>query len=226
MESHSASVSRLRFSEFDRRDAIFDDVLSLHSYCKSIDMSSARTDQGENPKRLVFLAGFMGSGKSTIGPILANTLGFDFVDIDIAIEKRFGKSIVQVFAEDGEASFRTVEREILRELVERSECVISLGGGTLANEENLDLIRQNGVIVYLHLSPEGIFQRVRHKMHRPLLRAEDGTMLSVAELQEKIERLLKAREQYYEKAHVIVSTDEKRVGITVDEIVKRLRGKV
>ncbi|MBM4169457.1 MAG: shikimate kinase [Ignavibacteria bacterium] len=189
-------------------------------------MNSTRPDLAENPKRLVFLAGFMGSGKSTIGPILANTLGFDFVDIDVAIEKRVGKSIVQIFAEDGEASFRTVEREILKGLVNQTECVISLGGGTLANEENLDLLRQNGVIVYLHLTPQTIFQRVRHKMHRPLLRGEDGSMLSVAELQEKIERLLKAREQFYQRAHIIVSTDEKRVGITVDEIVKRLRGKI
>lgn len=189
-------------------------------------MNTTRSDQGENPKRLVFLAGFMGSGKSTIGPILANTLGFDFVDIDIALEQRFGKSIVQIFAEDGEAMFRAAEREILRGLVDKSECVISLGGGTIAYEENLDLVRQNGVIVYLHLSPEGVLQRVRHKTHRPLLRAEDGSMLSVTELQEKIERLLKAREKFYEKAHIIVSTDEKQVGMTVDEIVKRLRGKV
>jgi len=189
-------------------------------------MTSTIPDREPNPKRLIFLAGFMGSGKSTIGPILANTLGFDFVDIDKAIEERFGKSVVQIFAEDGETSFRMVEREILGGLVNRTECVVSLGGGTIANEENLELILHNGLIVYLHLSPEGIFNRVRHKMHRPLLRGEDGSMLPVDDLQEKIERLLKAREQFYQQAHIIISTDEKRVGITVDEIVKRLRGRV
>lgn len=181
-------------------------------------------EKGHSKRNLVYLAGFMGSGKSTIGPILANTLGFDFVDIDKFVELKAGKRIREIFTADGEQAFRAIERASLVDVAGRTDCVISLGGGTIANEENFQLIRESGVIVYLQLSPEEITQRVHHRTDRPLLTAADGTKLSPEEIQRRVGELLTKREEFYSRADVIIKADRKRVGATVDEIVRRLRG--
>jgi shikimate kinase len=175
-------------------------------------------------KKLVFLTGFMGSGKSTIGPILANTLGWDFVDIDKSIELKADRKIVDIFADGGEQKFRSIEQEALKDLLSRQECVVSLGGGTLANEENFEFIRQNGILVYLQLSPGTIVQRVERKTDRPLLKDPNGNPLRGEELQRRIDELLETRERYYSKADIIIPADAMKVGITVDAIVKKLRG--
>lgn len=177
-------------------------------------------------KSLIYLAGFMGSGKSTIGPILANTLGFEFVDIDKFVEKKADKRIVDIFSTDGEQAFRLIERSSLVEVAARDRCVVSLGGGTIANEENFQLIRESGIIVYLQLSSEEILQRVHHRTDRPLLTAADGSKLPPEEIQQRVQDLLRKREQFYGRADVVIQTDRKRVGVTVDEIVRRLRGLV
>jgi shikimate kinase len=175
-------------------------------------------------KSLVFLTGFMGSGKSTIGPILANTLGFKYIDVDTVIEQKANKRIVDIFSTEGEQAFRTLERNTLRELTELDHCVISLGGGTIANEENSQLVSQRGILVYLKLSPEEIIQRVHYKNDRPMLKDENGDTLSGPKLKERIFQLLAKREPFYGRADVIIVADNMRVGATVDEIVKQLRG--
>ncbi len=177
-------------------------------------------------KSLIYIAGFMGSGKSTIGPILANTLGFDFVDIDRFVEKKAQKRIVDIFASEGEQAFRDLEYVSLKEVAARDHCVVSLGGGTIANEENFRLIRKSGIIVYLQLSPEEILQRVHHRSDRPLLISTDGTKLPMEEIQHRVQDLLQRREQFYGRADVVIQTERKRVGATVDEIVGKLRGLV
>ena len=166
----------------------------------------------------------MGSGKSTIGPILANALGWDFIDIDKNIELKANEKIVDIFAAKGEQSFRNLEREALRDLVLRDECVVSLGGGTLTDEENFEFIRQNGVIVYLQLSPEKILERVKYRTDRPMLKDANGKPLEGVELQKRIDGLLEHRELYYSKADIIIPADSLKVGTTVDTIVERLRG--
>lgn len=176
--------------------------------------------------RLIFLTGFMGSGKSTIGPILANTIGFEFVDVDRLVEQKANARVVEIFEKQGEQRFREFEQEVLRELVHRSRHVISLGGGTIANEENFRLIRDNGLIVYLQLTPDEIYQRVHHRPDRPLLWDTEGRRLSPEELNQRIHQLFSAREQFYNRADVIVPSDRRRVGVTVDEIVRRLRGRL
>jgi shikimate kinase len=181
-------------------------------------------DKSNRKKSLVYLAGFMGSGKSTIGPILANTLGFEFVDIDKFVEQKAAKRIKEIFATEGERAFRGIERSSLVEVAGRHHCVVSLGGGTIANEENFQLIRESGVIVYLQLSPEEITQRVHHRTDRPLLTDADGNKLSPEEIQQRVGDLLGKREEFYSRADVIIRADRKRVGATVDEIVRRLRG--
>ena len=181
-------------------------------------------DRDLQKKSLIYLAGFMGSGKSTIGPILANTLGFEFVDIDKFVEKKAEKRIIDIFTLDGEQAFRTIEHASLKEVAARDHCVVSLGGGTIANEENFQLIRDSGIIVYLQLSPDEVLQRVHHRTDRPLLTGAGGVKLPTEEIQQRVQELLKKREQFYGRADVVIQTDRKRVGATVDEIVRRLRG--
>jgi shikimate kinase len=176
-------------------------------------------------KNLIYLTGFMGSGKSTIGPILANTLGFSFVDIDKEIEHETGKKITEIFSDLGEEFFREVERSILRQLSRREGCVIALGGGTITNDVNLEIVKTTGTLIYLKVNVEQIYRRLRYKTDRPLLRPPSGPQapLEESELRARILTLLEKREPFYTQADLIVTTDEQRVGITVDEIVSSLR---
>jgi shikimate kinase len=181
-------------------------------------------DSKVQKRNLVFLTGFMGSGKSTIGPILANALGWDFVDIDKNIERKANQKITDIFASNGEQRFRVLEHEALQELLAHSQCVVSLGGGTLTTAENFEFISQNGIIVYLQLSPDKILQRVQFRTDRPMLKGSDGRPLEGKELEQRIDGLLQVREQYYSKADIIIPADAIKVGATVDIIVDRLRG--
>jgi len=165
----------------------------------------------------------MGSGKSTIGPILANTLGFPFVDVDELIQERAGRSINAIFGDMGEQGFRSIEREVLKDIASMENGVVSLGGGTLTNEENFRLIHERGWIVYLRVSPEEAVRRLRSKADRPLLRDSGGHRLDEGALRQRIEELMKRREEFYNRADVIVTAEQKRIGITVDEIVRNLR---
>lgn len=179
------------------------------------------------PKRIVFLAGFMGSGKSTIGPELARSLNFDFVDIDDLIEENEGISIPEIFEKFGEQYFREIEKRVLNE-ISRSDknIVVALGGGTLTHEENRLLVRNGGILVYLKADPEKIFERVRSKQDRPMLLAADGSFLNDKELFAKVQSLLREREKYYLEANIIVSTSEQDVARSVEEIASKLRGKI
>ena len=173
-------------------------------------------------KNLIFLTGFMASGKSTIGPILANTLGFDFADIDKVIEERLGKSVKEIFQEDGEKYFREIEHGILEEMSLRKHCVISLGGGSVVDPANFNIVSNSGILVYLHSSPEHLLKRLQHKSDRPVLSDSEGQRLGKEKLRERVLQLYSAREPIYTRAHLTIDTEEKKVGITVDEIVKKL----
>ena len=173
-------------------------------------------------KNLIFLTGFMGSGKSTIGPILANTLGYGFADVDKVIEEHVGKTVREIFQEEGERFFRDVEHRVLAELSERDHCVISLGGGSVVDPGNFAVVKNSGILVYLQSSPEHLLKRLQHKADRPVLSDSEGERLDEGQLRERVLQLYAAREPIYSQAHLTVHTDEKRVGITVDEIVKKL----
>jgi shikimate kinase len=177
----------------------------------------------ENKKSLIFLTGFMGSGKSTIGPILANTLGYEYIDVDQFIEKKTQKEIVEIFRTEGEKAFRLLERNMLYELTKLDHSVISLGGGTIANEENCQIVSQNGILVYLKLSLEEIIQRVQYRNDRPMLKDAEGNPLQGQKLEKRISELLFTREPFYSRADVIIHADNMRVGVTVDEIMKSIR---
>jgi len=169
------------------------------------------------------LTGFMGSGKSTIGPILANTIGYNFVDLDLFIEQKKKRKIGDIFKEEGEKAFRELERVFLREVAGTPRSVISLGGGTITDQDSLNLVKESGVLVYLKVDPEYIYKRLRTKSDRPMLRTADGDLMDEEQLQVRIDELLTKRKGFYEQAHVIIHTDDKKIGNTIDELVKILR---
>jgi len=178
-------------------------------------------------KSLIFLTGFMGSGKSTIGPILAEKIGYDFIDLDELIENVEGQSIVDIFKEKGEIYFRNIERKILREMIFKlSKFVVALGGGTVTFENNLYLIKEIGILIYLKASPETLVQRIKFKMDRPLLLGPDGKILPEDILLERISTLLKIREPFYLQSDFYISTDEKDIKDTVEEILKKIEDKI
>ena len=157
----------------------------------------------------IILVGFMGSGKSSIGRSLHQNLGYELIDTDRAIEKQAGKTIPQIFAEDGENAFRSLETNLLRELVASkiSKHIISTGGGMVCTPENRELLRQLGFVVWLKCSTEEIFARTSKSNDRPLLQCEDPV--------QAIEHLLKERSPHYEKtAHLQIDT----TGLSLDEV--------
>ena len=161
----------------------------------------------------------MGSGKSTIGPILANTIGWDFFDLDRVIEKKTGKKIREIFEQDGEDFFRQIETESLKELSIRNKVIVSLGGGTIVSVENLKILKNTGKIIYLKMSMEAALGRLKYKRDRPALKnfAED---FSEKKLRDTIDNLMKLRTGYYEQADFTIDTDKTSVGKTVDKIVR------
>jgi shikimate kinase len=171
---------------------------------------------------IIYLNGFMASGKSTIGPILANTLGWDYVDLDKIIEEETGKSIVKIFEDEGEKYFRDKETEILNKISGSEKKIISLGGGTSVYNDNLQIIRKTGKIVYLKASPEVLFNRLRYKTDRPIFNKEreDG---SNENQKVKIFKLLEQRTPFYEQADIIINTDEYSLGQIIDLIAKFIR---
>lgn len=173
-------------------------------------------------KDLIFLTGFMASGKSTIGPILANTIGWEFLDLDKVIEQKVNKKIVDIFKDEGEEYFRKLESETLKELTKLSGYVISLGGGTIESEENLSQIKQNGILIYLETSPEAAYRRLRFKRDRPALLFNENEPTK-EEFLNRINTILNRRLKYYNQADLKMNTDNKPIGITVDKLVKILR---
>ena len=171
-------------------------------------------------KNVYFLTGFMASGKSTIGPILANTLGWDFYDLDEEIVKREGNKITEIFAEKGEQYFRNKETELLNEISQRKNLIFSLGGGTLVNEVNRKIIKSRGKLIYLKSSPEVAYKRLRFKRDRPVLLFEGEDEPTMEEYVKRINSLLDNRKKFYEEADFILDTDKERVGRTVDKIAK------
>jgi shikimate kinase len=149
--------------------------------------------------RNLALIGFMGTGKSSVGRLVAELLHFTFLDTDHVIEARAGKSINDIFQVDGEPAFRDLERRIVEELTHRDKTVISTGGGLPASQSNLDSLKAHALVVCLWASPETIFERVRGHNHRPLLIEADPL--------EKIRSLLKAREPYYRQADVLLNAE-------------------
>lgn len=174
-------------------------------------------------KDLIFLIGFMTAGKSTIGKILANTIGWNFIDLDQEIERIENKSVIKIFKENGESYFRNLETNTLKNLTENRNVVISLGGGTVENPENFQHIISKGIIIYLEISQQEAFRRLKFKRNRPVLYNDSNEEVSDVELMQRIKNIFERRLHIYNKAHIKLSTDKMKVGTTVDKLVKILQ---
>ena len=171
----------------------------------------------------IYLTGFMGSGKSTIGPILANTLGWSFYDLDVVIEQKEGKKISRIFDEKGEEYFRNLEKELLKELALKEDVVLALGGGTITNQENIDFLKKIGMIIYIKISAESAYKRLRFKSDRPILTRNGMNRLPKTEFVGKIEELISERNKYYEQADIIIDIENLQIGKTIDKILKAIK---
>ncbi|MBX2975496.1 MAG: shikimate kinase [Ignavibacteriaceae bacterium] len=170
----------------------------------------------------IFLTGFMGSGKSTLGQIIANTLGWNFLDLDKEIEKKVGKSITDIFRDEGESKFRSIESDVLKQTSKLEDSIIALGGGTFTTDENISIIKSLGKSIYIKSKPEDIYVRLRFKTNRPLFQGLDQRILSKEEALQKISFLMSAREPFYSKADIVFSVDNSNVGKVVDLLIKTI----
>ena len=162
--------------------------------------------------RNIVLVGFMGTGKSSAGKLVAKKLGREFVDADHEIEKRENCDIPTIFAEAGEPEFRRIESEIIRELSERENLVIAPGGGAITVPENMENLARNGVIICLSAKPEAILERVGRDRNRPLLRGPDRL--------ERIRELLATRAPLYDAIPLRVATDGLHTNQVAAEIIR------
>ena len=165
----------------------------------------------------VILTGFMGTGKSSLGKLLATKLGRPFVDIDKKIEAEQKLSIPKIFERFGEEHFRKLEKVAVKELSERRGLVIATGGGTIKDEENLRLLKNSGVLICLTTEPEEIFNRTARRGERPVLDGGGNERL------ETIKKLLAERKKFYDCADYQVDTTEWSPIQIIDEICKHLR---
>ena len=165
----------------------------------------------------VILTGFMGTGKTSLGKMLATRLGRPFVDIDKKIEDDAQMSIPKIFERYGEAHFRELERAAVQELSERRGLVIATGGGTVKDEENIRLLKNSGVMICLTTEPEEIFNRTMRRGERPVLDGGGNERL------ETIKRLLAERKPFYDRADYEVDTTTWSPIQIIDAICRYLR---
>tara|TARA_B100002019_G_scaffold81411_1_gene70288 strand:- start:203 stop:736 length:534 start_codon:yes stop_codon:yes gene_type:complete len=168
--------------------------------------------QTSNNKNL-YLIGFMGTGKSVVGQLAAKKLNLSFLDSDQEIEKKYGKSINQIFASLGENAFRKMEKEFIKSGHPKSNCLISCGGGLPIQDGMIDLLKSLGKVICLTASAESILERTSKNSTRPLLQTTDPLS--------KIKELLKKRLSKYNLADQIIATDDKSV-IEVTEIIEQI----
>ena len=161
------------------------------------------------------LIGFMGTGKTTVGRLVAEALHFEFLDTDELIQARTGKSINDIFAQDGEPAFRALEQQVIHELATKTRTVIATGGGLPTNLENLARLKSFALVVCLWSSPAKIWDRVKNQSHRPLLHDPNP--------QNKIRELLAARKPFYQQADVLVNTDLRNVREVVQQLVVQFK---
>ena len=149
-------------------------------------------------KKTVVMVGMMGAGKTAVGTALARLLGVAFLDSDEEITRAADRSIAEIFGRDGEAFFRARESEVLARLLRGTPCVLSTGGGAFLSEANRQMIHDTGVSVWLRADLELLWQRVRHKTTRPLLRTENP--------RETLRTIYEARVPVYSQAELVVDS--------------------
>ncbi|MEZ0323798.1 MAG: shikimate kinase [Hydrogenothermaceae bacterium] len=161
----------------------------------------------------IYLVGFMGSGKSTVGKLISQKLGYKFVDIDKEVEKQEDITIKEIFERFGEQYFRNVEKEKLKEFIDKSGYVVSTGGGLGADKEMMDLMKSSGIVIWIDASLDKILKRCQNDTDRPLLKLP----------YEKIKDLYEKRREVYKLANIYIHTDDKSPLQIFEEIQRKLK---
>lgn len=160
----------------------------------------------------IFLVGFMGSGKTTIGRKLSQRLGFTFIDQDDLIEETAGMTIPEIFSKEGEDGFRNREHQAIKELLSRDNVVVATGGGAPCFFNNMQLYNQNGITIYLKMPPAALASRLKDSAtERPLIKNK-----SESELISYIQNTLEERKPYYEQATYTI----KGIHLQVTDVIK------
>jgi len=168
-------------------------------------------------KTSIALIGFMGTGKSSLGRVLSRRLDKNFIETDAIIEKKAGKSVFQIFEEDGEIRFRELEIEVIKQLADQKSQVIACGGGVVLNQINILRLKQNALVIWLTATPEDIVRRTRlDAIRRPLLKGMKN--------EEDIRKLIEFRLPFYQRsADLVIDTSGKNLNTIADEILDRLK---
>jgi len=159
----------------------------------------------------IILIGFMGVGKTTVGELLAQRMGYRFVDADRAIEEETELSIPQIFSIYGEAYFRQLEGQTIRRVLARSGIVLATGGGAVMDSANFSFLMENGWVIALDASEEVLWERLKSCKNRPMLYSDDP--------RQRMRALLEMRRPVYYKAHLVVRVDGKSPDEVADEII-------
>jgi shikimate kinase len=165
----------------------------------------------------IVLTGFMGTGKTAVGKILSQKLGFVLVDTDAEIEIEQKTTITDIFNRLGEAAFRDMESAVIKRLSVLKKAVLATGGGAVLRTENMDTLRENWIVVCLAATPETILRRTSTCKNRPLLQVADPL--------QKIRALYDFRRPYYERADIIINTDDMGPLQVAEEIIKALKNR-
>ena len=167
----------------------------------------------------IFLIGYMGAGKTTVGKVLSRQLELSFIDLDHYIEGRYHKTVGQLFAEKGEDAFRDIERRMLREVAAFEDVLVSTGGGAPCFFDNMEFMNRAGKTVFLDVHPDVLFRRLRvAKQQRPILQGKEDD-----ELKTFIIQALEKRAPFYHQAHYIFNADELEDRWQIETSVQRLQ---
>ncbi len=168
-------------------------------------------------KTNIALIGFMGTGKTAVGEVLAEKLGRSFVELDLLIEQKVGKSIPDIFQQDGETAFRELEIEVINEVSKDKNLIIACGGGIVLNKINIERLRKSARMVYLTASPGVILKRVANEEgQRPLLEVDNPTLAT--------REMLSFRKPFYERAADIkIDTSELDTNAVSEQIISKLK---
>ena len=162
----------------------------------------------------IVLVGFMGTGKTAVGKLLAKEMGMKYISTDEVIEDRERRSINEIFKKSGEPYFRRVEKEVVKKVAELDKFIIDAGGGVMLDEENIQHLKKNAKIVCLSATPEVILERTKRYYHRPLLNTEDPKTT--------IEELLEFRAPFYGQADFSIDT----TNLTIEQVMQEIRTEI
>ena len=161
---------------------------------------------------IIYLVGFMGTGKTVVGRELARQLHQQFVDMDSLIEEKENKQVSQIFSQDGEPYFRKLEKQVLKDISVGKNLVAACGGGIVLDKENIQIMKKTGMLICLNSGAEVILARTQGYRHRPLLNVDNP--------QKRIEELLKIRAPFYAQADYAIDTSDLVISSVVSKVLE------